>query len=311
MKITVFGGGGTGGAIAAYLARTNHDVTLLARGAHLDAIKERGLTMRTPHLGTFTVPLRAVTAEAYQDTPDVLFICVKYTALDDAIALTRRIAAPETLVIPILNVYGTGEDMQKAVDPTGERVTILDGCIYVVSHIEAPGVLVQEHKILRVIYGHRPDQPKRLAERAKDLESLLNASGIRAVYTDDIRAAALEKFSFVSPLGAAGLYYDAKVADFQAEGEKREMFKSLAAEVQAIGKAMGLTFEKDLVESALLYTDKSNPDTITSMQRDVKNGKSSEFAGLVTRVCELGRKYGIPTPAYDQVQASFSLSTGK
>lgn len=311
MKIVVFGAGGTGGTIAAYLAKAGKDVTLIARGAHLDAICKHGLTLETPHLGKFTAPLKAMRAEDYQDSPDVLFICIKYTALDDAIAFTRRVAGKHTLVIPILNVFGTGEVMQEAIDPTGDTYTILDGCIYVVTHIKAPGILTQEHKILRVVYGHRPEQKKHLAEEAKSLVSLLESADIRALYADDIRVAALEKFSFVSPLGAAGLYYDAKIGDFQVEGEKREMFRALVGEVQAIGKAMGLAFEKDLVESALLFLDKSNPVTITSMQRDVKNGKKSEFSGLVTRVCELGKKYGIPTPAYDAVEKSFALSTGK
>ncbi|BEU86554.1 ketopantoate reductase family protein [Selenomonas sp. TAMA-11512] len=312
MNIAIFGAGGTGGILAAYLAKAGNDVTLLARGKHLAAIQARGITLETPHLGVLTVPVRAVAAEDYTDTPDILFICVKYYALDDAIALVKRIASKDTLVVPILNVFGTGEVIQSALDPSGETLTVLDGCIYVVAHIKEPGVLTQEHKILRVIYGYRPEQPKRLEEKAKALEAILTQADIRTAYTDDIRAASLEKFSFVSPMGAAGLYYGAKAADFQTEGEKRETFKALVAEVQAIGEAMGLTFRHDLVESALLLIDKSNPATITSMQRDVEAGRISEFAGLVTRVCELGKKYGVPTPWYDKVQERAALlSTGR
>ena len=114
LKFAIFGVGGTGGVIGGYLANAGNDVTFLARGAHLAAMQKDGLTIHTNHRGDIRIkPCQAMLADDYHDTPDVLFICVKYYGLDAAIALTRRIAGPDTLVIPILNVFGTGAVMQE------------------------------------------------------------------------------------------------------------------------------------------------------------------------------------------------------
>ena len=114
LKFAIFGVGGTGGVIGGYLANAGNDVTFLARGAHLAAMQKDGLTIHTNHRGDIRIkPCKAMLADDYHDTPDVLFICVKYYGLDATIALTRRIAGPDTLVIPILNVFGTGAVMQE------------------------------------------------------------------------------------------------------------------------------------------------------------------------------------------------------
>ena len=298
MKFAIAGTGGTGGTIGAYLALGGNDVTFLARGRHLAAIREKGLVIRTGHRGDIRIqPARACTMEEYGDTPDVLFVCVKYYGLEDAIALARRTAGPDTLVIPILNVFGTGEVMQERLP----GIACLDGCVYIFAKIAEPGVIEQPEKILRVIYGFRPGQEDRLAPRARELEEVLRASGIRGHFSDDIRRDALRKFAFVSPMGAAGLYFDAVSDDFQREGPEREMFVGLVREVAALGAAMGLSFDVDLVETGLKLMDAFKPGLRTSMQRDVLAKGPSEFDGLVNRIVELGRRYGVPVPLYTKI----------
>ena len=112
MKFAIVGTGGTGGTIGAYLALAGNDVTFIARGRHLAAIREKGLAIRTSHRGDILIqPAKACTMEEYRDTPEVMFVCVKYYGLEDAVALARRTAGPDTLILPILNVFGTGEVM--------------------------------------------------------------------------------------------------------------------------------------------------------------------------------------------------------
>jgi len=136
MKFAMFGAGGTGGVLGGYLALAGHDVTLIARGRHLEALQKDGLTIETAHRGTLHIKnVKAQTAEAYDETPDVLFVCCKYYALSDAIAFAKRAVSPDTLIIPILNVFGTGEVMQK--DLPG--LTVLDGCIYIFGNQLLPG----------------------------------------------------------------------------------------------------------------------------------------------------------------------------
>lgn len=303
MKFTIIGAGGTGGVLGGYLAHAGNDVTFIARGRHLAAMREKGLLIRTNHRGDILVPnVRACTMEEYEksgDTPDVLFVCVKYYSLPDAIALAKHCAGKETPIIPILNVFGSGAVMQEELP----GLTALDGCIYVFAKIAEPGVIAQPQSILRVFYGFRPGQPQTLAKKAQELETIMRAADIHAHFTDQIQRDALTKFSFVSPMGAAGLYYGAKSDDFQQPGEVRETFVGLIREVQAVGEAMGITFDRDLVANGLKLMDAFAPGLTTSMQRDVEKGGPSEFAGLVDRIVALGQKYHVATPLYAKISA--------
>ncbi len=302
MKSVVFGSGGTGGVIGGYLAQAGNDVTFIARGAHLAALQKNGLVIKTKHRGDIHIKHpKACTAEDYQGTPDVIFVCVKYYGLDSAIDFARRTASKETLIIPILNVFGTGGVMQESLP----GLTVLDGCIYVFAKRSAPGIIDQPQKILRVFYGFRRGQEVMPAEReaAKSLEKVLRAADIHAHFSEDIERDALTKFSFVSPMGAVGLYYDCKSDDFQREGEIRDAFISMVSEVKGLGEKMGITFDRDLIQENLRLMDAFAPGLTTSMQRDVANGGSSEFKGLVERISRLGHELNIPVPTYDKIAA--------
>ncbi len=301
MKFLIIGTGGTGGCLGGYLAAKGNDVTFIARGKHLEAMEKNGLVIKTAHRGDITInPVNACIMDDYLakgECPDVIFVCVKYYGLPSAIEFIKKIAVKDTLVIPILNVFGTGEVMQKELPNT----TCLDGCIYVVSQIEAPGIIAQPMKILRVFYGFRPNQDDRLKDKASEVEKIMKDADIDAHFTDSIQPDALQKFSYVSPVGAAGLYFHAVSDDFQHEGPEREMFAGLIQEVQALGEGMGMKFEKNLVEIGLKLMDSMAPGTTTSMQRDVMGGGQSEFNGLVTRMVELGKQYNVPVPLYTKI----------
>ena len=298
MKFAIAGAGGTGGCIGAYLAAAGNDVTFLARNRHLAAINTNGLTIKRGFAADIHIqPAKACTMEDYNDTPDVLFICFKYYGLEAAIDLARRVANKDTLIIPILNIFGTGEIMQEKLPD----LTCLDGCIYIWAKIAEPGVIDQPEKIMRVFYGFRPGQTTHLQAKAAELEKIMRAADIHAHVSDDIRRDALQKFAFVSPMGAAGLYLNSVSRDFQEPGEKRDLFIGLIKEIHALGTAMGIEFNQDLVATGLRIMDASQPNLTTSMQRDVASGGPSEFSGLVARVVELGNKYHVAVPLYQKI----------
>lgn len=300
MKFAVLGAGGVGGIVGGYLALAGNEVTFIARGAHLEALKKNGLTLRTAHRGDLDVKtVKACAVDEYGDTPDVIFVCFKYYSLPAAIEFARKHAGENTLVIPLLNVFGTGEVMQK--DLPG--VTVLDGCVYIYGMVESPGIVAQPASILRIFYGYRPNQEKKLLPLAQKLEPVLNKAGIDGHFTENIRRDALQKFSYVSPLGAAGLYFDAVSGDFLREGEPRKMFVGLIREIEALGHGMGVEFEESLVDVNLKLMDSFTKDLKTSMQRDVAHGGPSEFDGLVHRVSRLGKEYHVSTPLYDKISA--------
>ena len=298
MKFCIFGAGGTGGTLAAYLAMAGNDVTVVARGAHLAAIQAQGLTLQTNHRGTVQVAgIKACTAENYDDVPDVLFVCVKYYNIEDAIAFAKTKMTPQTLIVPVLNVFGTGGVMQAQLP----ELTCLDGCIYVMSEIKEPGVIYQSDKMLRVIYGYRPQQEQKLLETAQKLEKVLNEADIKGHFSDNIIRDALQKFAFVSPAAAAGAYLAVTSEKFQQPGEARDLFSGLIKEVESLGGAMGVTFKQDLTEVGLKIMDALKAGSTMSMQRDIQKGRQSEFAGLVDRVVSLGQEYGVAVPLYEKI----------
>ena len=114
MKYAIIGAGGTGGTLGFYLTKAEKDVTLIARGSHLEAMQKQGLTMRQLWDGKEeTIPVKACRMEEYTEQPDVILVCVKGYSLTDLIPDIRRIAGSETVVLPILNIYGTGGRLQK------------------------------------------------------------------------------------------------------------------------------------------------------------------------------------------------------
>lgn len=307
MKYAIIGAGGTGGILGFYMTKADRDVTLIARGRHLAAMQEKGLAVEKMWDGTTEIiPVKAMDMEHYDEQPDVVLVCVKGYSLEDTIPFIQRVAKPSTIVIPVLNIYGTGAKMQEQLP----KLLVTDGCIYVSANIKEPGVLIQHGRILRVVYGVRNMSTQKVnIKRAH--EEMLNAlknikkdfddSGIDGVLSENIQRDALEKFSYVSPIGAAGLYYHATAADFQREGKQREAFKTMIREIAALAEAMGVPFERDMVEVNLKILSSLAPEATTSMQRDVMEGKDSEIDGLVYEVVRMGERYHVPVPMYAKV----------
>ena len=300
MKYAIIGAGGTGGCLGFFLEKAGKDVTLIARGKHLEAIRKNGLTIQKLwDESRETLPVRACTAEEYKEIPDVILVCIKGYSMDETVPTIKKIAGKETVVIPILNIYGTGGRLQKNLP----ELTVTDGCIYVSANIMEPGVILQHGKILRVVFGAR--KPEEETEKMREVAKDMVTDDLEVILSENIRRDAMVKFSYVSPIGAAGLYCNAVAADFQREGEQREMFKALIREIVALSHAMGIEFEEDLVERNLKILSSLSPEATTSMQRDVIEGKRSEMDGLVYEVVRMGREYKVSMPQYEKAAACF------
>ena len=300
MKYAIIGAGGTGGCLGFFLKKAGKDVTLIARGKHLEAIRKNGLTIQKLwDESRETLPVKACTAEEYKEIPDVILVCVKGYSMDETVPTIKKIAGKETVVIPILNIYGTGGRLQKKLP----ELTVTDGCIYVSANIMEPGVILQHGKILRVVFGAR--KPEEETEKMREVAKDMVTNDLEVILSENIRRDAMVKFSYVSPIGAAGLYCNAVAADFQREGEQREMFKALIREIVALSHAMGIEFEENLVERNLKILASLSPEATTSMQRDVIEGKRSEMDGLVYEVVRMGREYKVSMPQYEKAAACF------
>lgn len=316
MKYIIIRAGGTGGILGFYMTKAGKDVTLIARNAHLEAMKKQGLSVQKMWTNeTETIPVSAESMESYEakgEKADVILVCVKKYSLDSCIPFIQNISHKNTIVVPVLNVYGTGAYLQEKLP----KVLVTDGCIYVSANIKQAGVLLQHGEILRVFFGVREKEDlKKLngqldgeykAERLlKKIAQDFKDSGIDGILSDNIKRDALTKFSYVSPIGTAGLYLHAVAGDFQREGEARELFKTLIREIVTLANAMGITFEEDLVERNLKILSNLPKEATTSMQRDVMEGKQSEIDGLVYEVVRMAEKYGAEVPAYRRAAEKF------
>lgn len=300
MKYAIIGAGGTGGCLGFFLEKAGKDVTLIARGKHLEAIRKNGLTIQKLwDESRETLPVKACTAEEYKEIPDVILVCIKGYSMDETVPTIKKIAGKETVVIPILNIYGTGGRLQKKLP----ELTVTDGCIYVSANILEPGVILQHGKILRVVFGAR--KPEEETEKMREVAKDMVTDDLEVILSENIRRDAMVKFSYVSPIGAAGLYCNAVAADFQREGEQREMFKALIREIVALSHAMGIEFAEDLVERNLKILAALSPEATTSMQRDVMEEKCSEMDGLVYEVVRMGEEYKVDMPQYKKAAARF------
>lgn len=296
MKYLIIGAGGTGGCIGAYMTEAGKDVTMIARGAHLKAMQENGLRMETTRKGDYTVPhVRAMRMEDYQEQPDVIFVCVKGYSLEETIPFIRKVSKEDTIVIPILNIYGTGGRMQEKLP----GLLVTDGCIYIAGEIKEPGCLWQNGDIFRVVFGVR--DPAEYRPELKEIQKDLLDSGIEGIVSENIRRDALKKFTYVSPAAACGQYYHASAGDMQKPGEIRDTFAALIGEIDKLANAMGIDFGEDIVKTNLDILDALTPEASTSMQRDIRQGKNSEIDGLVYEVVRLGEKFGVELPVYRKI----------
>lgn len=308
LKYLIAGTGGVGGSIAAFLSLADKDVTCIARGEHLAAIRENGLQLHSDLKGEHALKVPAYTAEEYTALvstsadykADVIFVCVKGYSVDSITELIKNAAHEHTVVIPILNVYGTGPRIQRLVP----GVTVLDGCIYIVGFVSGRGEITQMGKIFRLVYGaHRSTIVSR--ETLEAVQRDLQESGIKADISDDINRDTFVKWSFISAMAVTGAYYDVPMGEVQKPGEVRNTFIGLSQESAALGRKLGIAFKEDIVEYNLKVIDKLAPESTASMQKDMAKGHQSEVQGLLFDMIAAAEEQGIEVPTYRMVAEKF------
>lgn len=301
MKYLVIGAGGTGGCIAAFLTKAKKDVCLIARGKHLKEIQKNGLKIEKKGIEE-AIKVNAMTEEEYKnlgEKADVLFICVKGYSIDSIYDLIRAASHKDSIVIPILNIYGTGEKMAEKLP----ELEVLNGCIYIAGAISAPGKIKMSGDIFKIVFGRVDGDTSNPV--LHQIEKDLRESGIDGNLSSDIRRETFEKFSFISPMAATGAYYTSTAGDVQREGKIRETFKTCVREIEALADAMGISFGFDIVEKNLGIMDAVASDCTASMQKDLEKGGDSEMDGLIFEVLRLGKKYGVSMPTYKKIAKKF------
>ena len=300
LSYLIVGTGGVGGCIAGFLALAGKEVSCIARGEHLEAIRSKGLRLHSDLKGEHTLPVKATTAEEFTGKADVIIVCVKGYSIASITDLIRRASHPGTVVIPILNVFGTGPRIQRQVP----SVTVLDGCIYIVGFVSGKGEISQMGSIFRLVFGAHEGT----AVGCTTMEAIrqdLTESGIRAEISDDIRRDTFVKWSFISAMAVTGAYYDVPMGEVQKPGAVRDTFIGLSRESAELGRRLGIRLERDLVEYNLKVIDSLDPHSTASMQKDMARGHESEVQGLLFDLLDACEAEGIDCPTYRLVAEKF------
>lgn len=301
MRYLILGTGGTGGCLGGYLESCGKDVTFIARGAHLQAMREKGLIIHSSRKGDINI--RDVKCSDGSDDIgifNVIFVCVKGYSIHEIIPIVKKASNSKTIVIPILNTLTAAQKLKEKL----KGLNILDGCIYVSGYVSAPGEITQGEMLFRVVFGPMTNEKvdMGLLERIK---KDLNECKIDAVISKDIKKDTFKKFSFTSPLASIGAYLDVNVGEIQSDKKYRDMFIRLLKELENVAKVLNIKFTEDLVEENLEILDGLDSSITASMHKDIKSGKQSEKDELIFDVVRIAEKNGIEVPGYKKIAEHF------
>jgi len=297
MKIIVMGSGGVGGYYGALLARHGNDVTFIARGAHLEAIRTNGLQVKSI-FGDFSIhPAKAEAEPAQAGEADLVLFCTKTYSTEEAARALLPAIGPKTAVLSLQNGVDACERIGKIV---GEE-HVVGGATWLSSAVEAPGVIKHVSQFRRVVIG---ELDGRRSERIEAIDKVLKETGITVEIADDIRKVLWTKFVFISAASSLGSLTRLPIGEYRDVPETRQLIVSLMREVEALARAQGIALDQDVVQKALEFMDAAAPHIKASMQLDVENGRRTELDSMVGVIGRKGRELGVPTPAANFVYAS-------
>jgi 2-dehydropantoate 2-reductase len=292
MRIAVLGSGAVGGYYGAKLARAGHDVTFVARGKHLVAIQERGLEIRSPALGDFTVKTRAEADTALVGPVDLVIVAVK--AYDNETALP--------MIAPMLSSGGVVLPLQNGVDTAAElaarfgEASVLGGVTYIATAIAAPGVIEQTGTHRRIVFGEVFGNLPRVSERVVAIRDALLAADVQAEAVGDGRVPIWEKFIFLVTLAGLTGASRLPIGPVWADPFVRNTFLEGCREIERLARAEGVPVATDVVDRISTYIEGIPPTMRSSLLIDLSQGKRIEVDELQGSVVRRAARLGLPVP---------------
>jgi 2-dehydropantoate 2-reductase len=301
MKIAIVGAGGVGGYFGGLLARDEHEVAFMARGAHLRAIRARGLRIESAD-GAFTIAPANATDDPYEiGLVDLVLLCVKTYDLAAALGQLRPLVGPGTAILTLQN----GVEAPDLVAAVYGREAVLPGVVYCEVALKEPGVVFQGSPMRRIIFGELGGQP---TPRARAIADMFVASGVDTILTDNVLSALWSKFCFICGMSGVTTLTRRSVGPILADEEARLLLRAVVEEACAVAVARGIRFEADPVEAGLATFARFAPEAKSSMHRDLERGGRLEVEALNGAVVRLGRALGISTPANQAIYAALRLA---
>lgn len=297
MKVAVVGAGGIGGYLAVRLAAAGNAVSVVARGAHLEAIRANGLTLedRTGERIVVEVPASADPAEL--EPPELVIFGVKGHQLAEAIEQARPLMAEGAVALPILNGVTATSMLEEAY---GEGRALI-GVARISAEIVAPGVIGRLDSETGLYVGDRDGRQD--TEPAAGVRAMLNAAGAPAPETDDARAELWRKMISWNGGGTVTAAARCDFGTIQRVPELRVLVGRLIEEALAVARASGAPVSEDYAEKALMGLDRMPGGIRSSMAADLAAGKALELDHLTGAVARMGRELGVPVPTTEAMVA--------
>ncbi len=296
MRIAVVGAGGVGGGFGAALAKAGADVTFIARGAHLAAMKSTGLKVIGPRGDTHLVPTKATDNPADIGKVDIVLFCVKLWDIESAGERIKPLIGPDTGVLPLQN----GIDAHERLIPIlGERA-VMCGVAQISASITEPGVITQVGIFMRMVFG---ELDGRRSKRAEELLALCLKGGFDATLSEQILTDLWMKFILLA--SNAGMMSLARqpIGALRDDPDMLPVFLAAYQEIIDVGRAKGIALPADALTRVAELTRNFPPAMKASMALDLDRGNRLEVPWLSGKVAELGRQFGVATPTHSMMYA--------
>ena len=291
MKIAVMGTGGVGGYFGGLLARAGHEVTFVARGPHLQAIRRNGLRVESTNDGDFTAHGNALEDTAEVGPQDLVLFTVKMYDNEDAINAIRPLMGPASLVLTLQNGIDNGNQL---VDVFG-RERVLIGSCYMEGRIREPGVVTQGGPGVASFGELEPG----ISERCQELLAAFQEANWRVELQENMPGMLWKKFSYLAGSAAVGAATRTLFGEMRSIPETREIIQGAIAEILEVGKASGAPIMEDSLEWCMTSLDNFPATGMSSLGKDFLEGRPVELDGLTGTAISMAREFGVPTPIND------------
>lgn len=296
MRIAILGAGGVGAYYGGAFARAGHPVSMLARGEHLDALRERGLEVRTPE-GSWTVQVHAAGDPAELGPADLAIVAVKTYSLEEIASAARLLARSGADVLPLLNGVEAADQLVLGGVPD-ERV--LGGLTEISAARIAPGIVERRSAFQRVVVGERAGG---LSERAERIAAAFREAGADARASDDITADLWRKLAFIATMAAGCGLSRSPVGPIRDKPLGHILLERSVREVLAVARALGVRVGEEDAQTILGFIDSLPSGIKPSFLLDLEAGRPTEIDDLCGAVSRLGRRAGVETPVNDVATA--------
>lgn len=300
MRIAVMGAGSIGSYFGGTLALAGNQVTLIARGEHLAALRGQGLRIQTDD-GLLTVPcgetLAATDNPAEAGPMDLVLLTVKTYQNEAALPAMLPMVGPGTTVLCLQN----GIDSYQAAALALGREKVLPGAAYIEAARLGPGLVRQSGSVVRIAFGE-PDGSE--SQRGKVIEETLAAAGINAQFSRDIRQTLWSKFLFIATMAGVTSLSRETMAQIMPRPEWRPVIVQCMKEIEGVARADSVALDSDIVEKTVAYIEGDLEDMHASMHADIMAGRPLELEALNGAVVRAGQRVGVPTPINDLIYAA-------